>query len=430
MSRSGLSSTIRLLFGISIFWLPLSILSDGINTLVLPERILTVLGKNDSASTFGLLSFIGLLAGMLVMPVAGAWSDRLRVRIGRIGMIGLGTLLILFALFLFSSVPSFLGLAFGYLLIQVTASIAQAAQQGFIPDLVAPDSRGKASGLKSFMDIGGAMLGFVLLGRMLGAGQVSSALILIGGLLVLGFLLTALLVRENPTSSLITTPVHNPFHIDLCQRRNFAWLVFCRFFFLLGIYAIGRFLLFFVAQRLGLDPQRASEQAGNLLAGLALVTILAAPLSGWLTDRLGRKPLMLSGALLSAVGALLLIWANNVWQIMLFGSLLSLGSAAFASANWAMTADLVPSEEAARFFGLANVGTAGAAAAAGLFGPLVDIFNRLGAGMGYTALFVASTLAFVISALGLYAVHALELPHLDNIGIGPQPVREESRIKT
>jgi MFS family permease len=364
---------------------------------------------------------------MLVMPVAGAWSDRLRARLGRVSMVGLGTLLILFALFLFGSVPSFLGLAVGYLFIQVAASIAQAAQQGFIPDLVQPDSRGKASGLKSLMDIGGAMVGFVLLGRMLGAGQEAMALALIGALLVLAFVLTALLVRESPVP-LITVQAGNPFRIDLRQHKSFAWLVFCRFFFLLGTYAIGRFLLFFVAQRLKLDPQQASEQAGNLLAGLALVTILAAPLSGWLVDRLGRKPLMLFGALVSAAGALLLIWAGSTWQIMLFGSLLSLGSAAFASANWAMTADLVPREEAGRFFGLANIGTTGALAAAGLFGPLVDGFNRLGTGTGYVALFVASALAFLISALSLYAVRSLEFPQLSkgDVLIG-RPVGEKLR---
>jgi hypothetical protein len=44
------------------------------------------------------------------------------------------------------------------LLVQVAASVAQAAQQGFIPDVVPPERRGTASGLKGFMDVGGALL--------------------------------------------------------------------------------------------------------------------------------------------------------------------------------------------------------------------------------------------------------------------------------
>src|SRR5687768_6306516 len=214
MNKTGFVSSTRLLFGISLFWVALSILSDGINTLVLPQRLLSVAGANGSATTLGLLSFIGLLAGMLIMPDAGAWSDRLRARAGRVGMIGLGTLLTLPALFVFGMAPGLVGLALGYLFIQVAASIAQAAQQGFIPDLVPPGSRGKASGLKSFMDIGGAMLGFILLGQILGTGNQALALTVIGALMLLAFVLTALLVREAPIL-VNTVHAHNPFEIDL-----------------------------------------------------------------------------------------------------------------------------------------------------------------------------------------------------------------------
>jgi MFS family permease len=113
---------------------------------------------------------------------------------------------------------------------------------------------------------------------------------------------------------------------------------------------------------------------------------------------------MVAGTMLSALGTLLLIVASTSVQILLFGSLMSLGSAAFASANWAMTADLSPSSESARFFGLANFGTAGAAATGGLFGILIDGANRVAPGAGYPALFLAATLASLSSALVLLAV--------------------------
>lgn len=86
---------------------------------------------------------------------------------------------------------------------------------------------------------------------------------------------------------------------------------------------------------------------------------------------------MLAGALLNALGTLLLLAAPGPRELLLFGSLMALGSAAFTGANWALTADLAPPAEAARFMGLANIGTAGAAAAAGLLGPLVDAANFL-----------------------------------------------------
>jgi MFS family permease len=185
------------------------------------------------------------------------------------------------------------------------------------------------------------------------------------------------------------------------RYSSFAWLVASRFLFLLATYIVGRFLLYFVAERLGLSSDQAAELAGSLLAGLALITVLGSPLAGCAADRLGRVPLMRAGAVLSALGVLLLIKASSAWQILAFGALMSLGSAAFASASWAMTADLAPSGEAARFFGLANFGTAGAAAAAGLFGPLVDWTNRISPGTGYPLLFVVAAFIFLSSVLVL-----------------------------
>ncbi len=401
--------------GISIFWLALSLLSDGINTLVLPARLAGLVDEAHQASTLGLLSFAGLVTGMLVQPLAGAASDRWRSRlvwrqpVGRKGFLVAGVALTLVFLAIFGLSGSLALLAIGYLLVQVSASLTQAAQQGFIPDLVPAAQRGKASGWKALMDIGGAMVGFALLGQLLGRGQPGLAVAAIGIGMVAALILTMALVREpsvcgeasldRPMSSLVSA-----FRLDLKTHRSFAWLVASRFLFLLGTYAVGRFLLYFVANRLGLGPAEAAQQAGGVLAGLALATVLGAPLAGWASDRWGRIPVIVFGALVSALGTFMLMFAASLGQIFAFGVLMSLGSAAFASANWALTADLVPPQEPARFFGLANIGTAGAAAAAGLFGPLVDWANTLYPGAGYPALFVVAALASALSALALLGV--------------------------
>ena len=132
----------RLLLGISVFWLALSMLFDGLNTLVLPNRLLVSAGARGAAlgeaTLLGLLTFAGLLAGLLVQPVAATWSAGLRPRWGRRGAPGLGLLLALAALASFGAAPGLAGIAVGCLLGQVAASVAQAAQQGFSPDLIPP----------------------------------------------------------------------------------------------------------------------------------------------------------------------------------------------------------------------------------------------------------------------------------------------------
>src|SRR5215510_5044044 len=92
---------IRLLFGISIFWLALSMLQDGITTLVLPLQLSTLVDKHNQATSLGLLTFLGLLAGVLIQPIAGAFSDRFQPLLGRKGFIGVGVLLSMATLLFF-----------------------------------------------------------------------------------------------------------------------------------------------------------------------------------------------------------------------------------------------------------------------------------------------------------------------------------------
>jgi MFS family permease len=396
----------RLLFGISIFWLALSVLLDGINTLVLPFQVGTLASQDNQATVLGFLTFFGLLAGALIQPIAGSLSDRLQPRFGRKGFIGIGLLLSLVSLFIFAAFQSLAGIILGYLAVQISASIAQAGQQGLIPDLVQENQRGLASGMKGFMDLAGAMLGFVILGQLLGSGGAMKAIGAIAAILVTAYILTVLLTPEDKPirhATIKTDRVSLPgiFRFDLREQNAFVRLILARFLFLLGVYGTGRFLLFFVAERLGLSEDQAAEQAGNLLAGLALISVLASPLTGWLADRIGRVPLMITGAICSAVSALLLVRAGSASQILLFGGLMSLGSSAFAGGSWALLADIVPRQQSARFFGLANFSTAGAAAAAGLFGPVIDRGEQSSPGMGFSLLFILASIAFLTSAFPL-----------------------------
>lgn len=397
---------IRLLAGISIFWLALSLLFDGINTLVLPIRLSGSANQNNQATLLGLITFTGLLAGAFVQPVVGVLSDRLQPVLGRNRFIGFGLVLSLASLFFFATFQSIPGILISYLAIQVSASIAQAGQQALIPDLVEENRRGLASGLKGFMDLTGAMLGFAILGQFLGSGQLFQAVGVIAAALIVTYIVALLLTPEdkpikNAVNRNSAIPLSKMFRLDLSRQTDFLRLIVSRFLFLLGVYGIGRFLLLFVAQRLGLSAEQAAEQAGTLLAGLALVTILASPLAGWLADRLGRLPLMIAGATLSAAGALLLIWAGSAIQILLFGAILSLGSAAFSGGSWALIADMVPRKESARFFGLANFSVAGSAAMAGLFGPVIDWTENLFPQYGFPMLFLLAAMAFLGSVLPL-----------------------------
>ncbi|MEX2587475.1 MAG: MFS transporter [Actinomycetota bacterium] len=427
MTSGPRRSSWRFLLGINIFWLPLSFLSDGFTALVLPFD-LAELGPDWRATVLGLVSFAGLAVAILVQPWAGVFSDLTRHAWGRRATMGLGVALALPGFALYAK-GGLVPVCAGYVLIMTAASVSQGGLQGLIPDLVPLSRRGLASGFKGFMDLSGAILAYVFLGSLLGSQGSGAAVGWSAALLAGGFVVTALVVKEPRTpggasiSSALRTlrRMDNPFRVNLRAHPVFGWLVAARFLFLLGAFIVGRFFLFFVEDRLGLGRDDAATQAGVLLGLLTLVSIIAGPAGGWMADRRGRLRVMRAGAALSAVGIVLLTIAGSAWHILLFGGLMAVGSGIFSAGNWAYTADVIPGPEAARYFGVANVGTMGAAAVAGLAGPLVDTGNRWSDGLGYQA---ALVLAAAVTLGGYFAVRRIQDRADGSSGRSGDPVTE------
>ena len=169
--------------------------------------------------------------------------------------------------------------------------------------------------------------------------------------------------------------------------------------FLVGLFAVSRFLLLFLAGRFGLEASRAAEQAGLLLGTLVLVTVLSAPFAHWLSERAGGGMVMSAGALVAAAGIAALAFSGQMAHVLAGILLVAAGSGAFLAANTSLANELVPAVQAAKFKGLANVTWLGAAAVAGLFGPLLDWNVQLGAAKGYGMLFALVTLVFIAGAL-------------------------------
>ena len=379
MDRS--SGPIRAALGVSVGWVGISMIGDGVPALLLPHRLLS--GGVTDATTLGVTSLLGIALAAAVQPFAGRWSDR----VGRLPVIGIGASIATAGLLTLVATPA---VTIGAVVTLAGASVAQAGYQPMLPDRLPPRWRGRAGGLKSAFDVGGAMLAFVLLGALVGAGEPVLAGLALAAVLGIGFALSWLLAgRGSPP-------------VDAVESRgetgsSLLRVVAARFLFLLGIYAVGRFLLLFVADRFGLTPDAAAAEAGMALASLALVTVAASLPAGWLADRIGRRALMVGGGLVGGAGIALLPAADSMGALIGAGSLMAIGSAAFGSASWALLADLSPAPRAGGALGLANLGTAGAAAAAGGFGAIIDV-SGFGAAF---ALAAACSVAGAIVALTL-----------------------------
>lgn len=98
----------------------------------------------------------------------------------------------------------------------------------------------------------------------------------------------------------------------------------------------------------------AAHYIGIFGTGWALMQFVFSPVQGALSDRFGRRPVILLSNLGLGLDTLLMAWAPNVWWLFL-GRLISGITAASYSSAGAYIADITPPEKRAARFGLISV---------------------------------------------------------------------------
>jgi len=160
-----------------------------------------------------------------------------------------------------------------------------------------------------------------------------------------------------------------------------------------------------LVQQLGrLPPERAAPWIGALIAAYAAVQFFAAPLLGELSDRFGRRPVILASVFGLGCDYVLLALAPTLWWLFV-GRLIAGATSANVAAT-AYIADVSPSEDRWRLFGLI-----GATFGAGfVIGPA---FGGFLSGFGLRIPFyVAAGLALANFAFGIFVLpESLALEH-------------------
>ena len=378
------------------------------------------LAPNLPNTALGILGFIGLLVAMVVQPIIGVFSDRARTKLGRrLPFIIGGAVLIAASLFLLATAPALWVLLLGVIFIQFSSNILQGPWQALIPDLVPQSQRGTASSLKAVMDIlalvvGGAVAGMILGEKGIARWGNQAVLVAAAAPAVLFFifiLFTALWARERPDAVPDSGPVagktiaealKGAFHVDFKETPVFGWWFANRILFWGAFIAINSFLINYLVDVIKMTQSEAQGFYGTLKIILGGALIVLALTAGWLSDKFGRKPVMLIAGLVAFIGAFTLLFVRDRTLIIVAGGIVGMGVGAFLSASWALATDIVPQAEAARYLGIANIATCiGSGVARLLGGVLIDPINRaLGSSSsGYLLLFAIAAVCFLVSAL-------------------------------
>jgi MFS family permease len=352
-------------------------------------------------TALGILGFIGLLVAMVVQPIIGVFSDRAKTKLGRrLPFIIGGAVLIAASLFLLAAAPALWILLLGVILIQFSSNILQGPWQALIPDLVPEDQRGTASSLKAVMDIIATVVAGMVAGKILGemgtklwgGGVVYAAAAAPVVVFAIFVALTGIWAREQPgavsesmAQRSIGEALKNAFAINFREHPVFGWWFANRILFWGAFIAVNSFLINYLVDVIKMTETEAQSFYGNLKMILGGALILLALISGWLSDRIGRKPVMLTAGLVAFAGAFFLLFVQDKTLITVAGAIIGMGVGAFLSASWALATDVISRAEAARYLGIANIATCiGSGGARLLGGVLIDPINKLvGASTGY-----------------------------------------------
>lgn len=353
---------------------------------LLPLFLSTVLGAN--ASFIGAIEGAAESTAALLKLASGWWSDKVRKRKPLV-MLGYGIAAIARP---FTAIAQ---TATQVLAIRVTDRVGKgirtAPRDALLADSTDAESRGRAFGFHAAMDNAGAVLGplvaFVLLKQFDLSLRSVFWLAAIPG--VLAFIVLAIFVREVAHHA--ETPSASTPHLSMNDRlgRRFWLYLGVVFLFTLGN-STDAFLLL-RANQLGV----AVALAPILWAFLNLIKAALGTWGGAMSDRVGRKPLIVTGWLIYALVYFGFARATQQWHAWALFASYAVFYALTEGTEKALVADLVPKERRGAAFGWFNLAIGlGALPASIIFGA---IWDKSGSS---TAFLFGATMALV-AAIGM-----------------------------
>jgi MFS family permease len=330
---------------------------------LLPVFLTTVLGA--SAMSIGVIEGAAESTAALLKLASGWLSDRVRRR----------KPLVLAGYGLASLIRPLIGLAqsasqvFGIRISdRIGKGIRTSPRDALIADSVDPSIRGRAFGFHRSADHAGAVVGPLIAFALLRWSTVDLRHVFLWTAVPGALAVAALLfgVRETARAAPAAKPAAG---VDLKVRLGRRFWAFLAVLF---IFTLGNSTDAFLLLR-ATDLGVPSALVPILWAMLHVVKSAASTPGGALSDRIGRKPLLVAGWLIYAAVYLALGQARAAWQVWALFAVYGVYFGLTEGVEKALVADLVPAEKRGAAFGWYNLALGlGALPASLLFGLLWD----------------------------------------------------------
>jgi MFS family permease len=336
-------------------------------------------------------------------------SDMTRSRLGRrnpwiLGGVLVGTV----ACVAIAFSESLLVIGICWALAQGGYNAALAAIIAVVPDRVPEHQRGRISAL-SGMAIYIALLlsSFILSTLNSGAG----IFIIPAAIGLVTVLLFALTYDDRPTKSLIRSQgilegFLGSFWVNPVKEADFGWAWVSRFMVIFGFSVLMTYQVYFLGDMLKVAPAGIGSIMFNSMLITAACVIASSFVSGWLSDRIGRRKVFVIGAAtIYAIGIAILIFADTLALYYVSIAVSAVGFGVYFAVDQALVVDVLPDREtdAAKNLGVLNIANTVPQALAPAVAP---IFLAIGAGDvgNYPLLYAVASIAAFLGAVSILPV--------------------------
>lgn len=400
--KQPVSMKFMLAYVLTVFAIYMALFAPLLATI--PVKIGQISAAGSKAIDLGAVLAPGAFAALIAAPIFGAISDRTQSRFGRRKpwvVFGCGLMLVGLVLMALATTLTAIGL--GWFLVQIGANAAMAANNALLPDLVPEAQRGKVSAL-----IGIALSLALFSGSYVTQFTADDNLLMFLAPWALCPLAVALLFSSFKDRPAVSVPpfgladLGRTFWVNPVKHPDFGWAFLSRFLVFMGVAYFLSYQFIFLSDQLKLDNAEALEGLALSQLITTIVTITCTLLSGWLSDRIGRrKPVVLFAGLLVAIGLTIIAFATSLNHFLVGAAVYGIGQGVYFAVDMALVAAVLPNQEdTAKDLGVFNIASAMPQSLAPVIAP---IFLMIGSAPGgnLTAVFAAGA---VFAVLGAFAV--------------------------
>ncbi len=365
ISQESTAVTLPPLSKAGAFWYSIANLGYGMffsfNNAVIP-LYLHYFCKNNII--LGLMGSSHSIEGIVIQPIVGSWSDKIRTKIGRRKPFMLAAIPLCSLLMLLTPVAANLpasirlgAIAFLIFLFTVLFNVAFDPYQAMMPDITPQPQRGSVMAFWTLLGvIGQAFIVMVNFNK----DEIANAnmkFYIVGGVMLVTTLLTIKFVRE-PLISMVSTKPHSKISAEIRMAlKGLRTLTQAKKGLIVyGLYGIGvgaimPFLTLFVKH----ITNCTDGQAGQAFMILMISTAICVIPMGKLTDKIGSMRVLFLGIAMIAIASTICVFVSSLNSIYAVLFLAGIGNAAQSAAAYPLMTEIVPRDEIGLYTGFQTV---------------------------------------------------------------------------